>query len=129
MNLVKTAAGKTELKITRAEWQAIGKQAGWFGSKPEPQAPSAGQEPFYGCPDCSKNGETPNPRCQTCSGSGKLLVKDYPAYRAKQKEQQQQQQIAAQQEAQRQKKQQSDFDREYASKNVDVVGGEFVHNR
>ena len=30
MKLVKTASGKTTLKITRSEWKGVGEQAGWF---------------------------------------------------------------------------------------------------
>ena len=34
MNLIKTADGKQALKLTKADWIGIGKQAGWFGNSP-----------------------------------------------------------------------------------------------
>ena len=33
MKLVKTASGKTKVKISKKEWQAIGKKAGWVSAK------------------------------------------------------------------------------------------------
>jgi hypothetical protein len=31
MKLIKTASGKRTIKLSKKEWQAIGKTAGWFG--------------------------------------------------------------------------------------------------
>jgi len=40
---IKTANGKQSLTITKSEWQAIGKKAGWnpFAKKPQPVTPQA----------------------------------------------------------------------------------------
>jgi len=32
MKYIKTASGKTQLKISKSEWKAIGKKAGWLGN-------------------------------------------------------------------------------------------------
>jgi hypothetical protein len=37
MKIVKTASGKKTIKISRSEWQAIGKQAGWMKESDEDQ--------------------------------------------------------------------------------------------
>jgi len=34
MKLVKTASGKKQIKISKKEWESIGKKAGWFGKEP-----------------------------------------------------------------------------------------------
>jgi hypothetical protein len=38
MKLVKTASGKTKIKMSRSEWTEMGKQAGWIGSSENNQS-------------------------------------------------------------------------------------------
>tara|TARA_R110000824_G_scaffold148242_3_gene317859 strand:+ start:44304 stop:44543 length:240 start_codon:yes stop_codon:yes gene_type:complete len=33
MKIVKTASGKKQIKMSKKEWQSIGKKAGWFDKK------------------------------------------------------------------------------------------------
>jgi len=42
MKIVKTASGKRQIKISRKEWESIGKKAGWIkiSNQPIPPAPS-----------------------------------------------------------------------------------------
>ena len=44
MKLVKTASGKTTIKMSKSEWKSIGKKAGWI-SKTAQQTPT-GQKPL-----------------------------------------------------------------------------------
>jgi hypothetical protein len=48
MNLIKTANGGT-LKLTKADWEGIGKQAGWLTKKAGPERFQPAPEP---CPKC-----------------------------------------------------------------------------
>ena len=41
MKIIKTASGKQTIKISKREWQSIGKTAGWFPSKSK--VPSKGE--------------------------------------------------------------------------------------
>ena len=47
MKLIKTASGKKQIKMSRKEWESIGKKAGWDDSYPELANYTPKQKAFY----------------------------------------------------------------------------------
>jgi len=56
MQIIKTAEGKQILNMTKSDWLAIGKQAGWFNRKPDPCSCKAPIQKETGrCAKCGVN--------------------------------------------------------------------------
>jgi len=85
MNLIKTANGKQALKLTKADWIGIGKQAGWltkeaiwpFKSKSHPVAEPTETAPApvanRSCPACDGVNKQ---QCQYCKGAGTVTEEE-----------------------------------------------------
>ena len=88
MKLTKTASGKTQLKLTKAEWKAIGKRAGWdYHMKQVCQLHGKPDDivicPFRYCqcgrvPEWIMGMPAGTRECTFCKGKGEMLRKDKP---------------------------------------------------
>jgi len=47
MKVIKTASGKKTIKMSKVEWQSIGKKAGWMKTANVAQDPDVEAKPFY----------------------------------------------------------------------------------
>jgi DnaJ-class molecular chaperone len=86
MKITRTASGKKTIKMSKSEWERIGKKAGWLiGSKKE--NPEGKEE----CPECHGEGgaryrSTSDPDesdwdvCRCCDGSGYITEEEYDKY-------------------------------------------------
>ena len=68
MKLIKTASGKKTIKISKREWQAIGKKAGWMKTASAiPAVTTAGRTcgTWIAVARCSVPDSTPSTTCIT----------------------------------------------------------------